>query len=82
MRKVTLAVFAAALTIAPLTAAGATAAPVGDPAVTTPLPEEDEDDDGGRWGLLGLLGLAGLLGLKRRDDDDRVRTTGSTTDRR
>lgn len=82
MRKVTMAMFAAALTIAPLTAAGATAAPVGDPAATTTLPEEDNDDDSGKWGWLGLLGLAGLLGLKRRNDDDRVRTTGTTTDRR
>jgi MYXO-CTERM domain-containing protein len=43
-------------------------------AATTPADVEEDDADF-PWGLLGLLGLAGLLGLKRRDDDDRTRTT-------
>jgi MYXO-CTERM domain-containing protein len=55
-----------------------TADPATDPAMTNPVPVENNDDDF-PWGLLGLLGLAGLLGLKRRDRDDVHHTTGTGT---
>ena len=42
---------------------------------TTSTVDDDDDGDEGKWGLAGLLGLLGLLGLKRRDNNDRPRTT-------
>ncbi len=42
---------------------------------TTTAMDNDNDDDSGKWGLAGLAGLLGLLGLRRRDDDNRTRTT-------
>jgi MYXO-CTERM domain-containing protein len=55
--------------------------------IATPLPAQNEtnnatsqrtdrnDDDSGKWGLVGLIGLFGLLGLRKKDYDNRTRTT-------
>jgi MYXO-CTERM domain-containing protein len=74
-RKLTTAVLASALLVAPAATAFATTPP-SDPndvgAVDNPVDENDDDDGFDDWGLFGLLGLAGLAGLagrKRRDHD-------------
>ena len=49
---------------------------------TTMNADADDNDDNGKWGLAGLLGLLGLLGLRKKDNDTRYTTTGTTNARR